>query len=171
MEGAQGVGNVSAPAGACAPDARIAAVVAGWFPDWLIWWSQHAWHARRISDFAPKYEPGAPAFALHEQEIGTLAARLAAEEPEGAPGTIVWECELPRAEAKWLAGEHGPLSGGNGRIVYDGGLVGFDQVAFDHLAHLGTVSDQDGGIVYRGEMPYIAFDPVVYQVRPVGPQP
>ena len=85
---------------------------------------------------------------------------------------VRYECKLPQAAARWLAGPHGPLaSGRRGAINWDGnGTVTLDEGAFGSLKLLGVTTVQDGRIVYRGHVPCIAFDPLAYPVYPL-PQP
>jgi len=81
-----------------------------------------------------------------------------------------YECELPRAEARWLAGEHGPLAHGlRGAITWNGhGAITLDQAAFDSLTHLGTHGRPvDGRVIYEGDQACIAFDPAAFPVYPV----
>ena len=53
-----------------------------------------------------------------------------------------WRCELPRAEADWLAGEDGPLKRRHlpGTITRTPDGVELDDAAADALRHLGTLS-------------------------------
>jgi hypothetical protein len=51
--------------------------LSGLFAGWRIWADDHGWHARRRSDgYMQAYRRGAPAFCVHADSAGELAAQL-----------------------------------------------------------------------------------------------
>ena len=59
----------------------LAAEVRRAYPGWHIWQdARGCWHARRRGNFREQHEPGAPVYAVHEQEIALLRERLAEQE-------------------------------------------------------------------------------------------
>ncbi len=143
-----------------------------WFDGWYIWETEGGrWHARRRDEyFQQEHRAGAPVYAVHANDLATLVVYLTVQ--SGAvPQDLMWECELPRAEAKWLASKCGPLGGGTGGfIAWEGGSrITMDAAAFGALKHLGEVDyHRDGRITYRGEVPCVTFGRDMYPVWPVG---
>ncbi len=143
-----------------------------WFTGWYIWESEASgWHARRHDEhFQQEHRSGAPVYAVHAGDLATLVVYLAVQSGIVLPD-LVWECELPRAEAKWLASECGPLGGGTeGFIAWEGGSwVTMDDAAFVALRHLGEIDYHlDGRITLRGEVACVTFGRDTYPIWPVG---
>lgn len=56
---------------------QIAAELRAAYPDWHIWRDGTGWwHARRRGTFRELRRPGAPLYAVHAPDLGTLRARL-----------------------------------------------------------------------------------------------
>lgn len=150
--------------------------IRAWFSGWYVWETAGRWHARRRDEyFRQEARDDAPAYAVHADDPFTLMVYLMVESGCVLPD-LRWYCALPRAEARWLASDHGPLGSGTvGFIAWEGGSwVTMDDAALEALKHLGTLSHHtDGRITYRREdvhqqIPCLTFGRDTYPVEPAG---